>query len=226
MWYKKSYDLSSYFNNVNGIASGISNINESLDSYDRFDTLDKLSANDLDNIVYRSEKIALSCRYFLEKKEKEYEEFSEKLDGLFNKNNPVSISYSNKTLRVFTPHTLKRMYRDDSLKENYTLMNYVKAALREYENENKLDLFRIVNSPLILIIKRKSTEWNRMKICDNDNLENGRIVNEVINALGYSDNALMMNVYSCFEKVSDEKDAGMEFIVFAKSDISEHLNDF
>lgn len=226
MWYKKSYDLSSYFNNVNGIASGISNINESLDGYDRFDTLDKLSSDDLDNIVYRSEKIALSCRYFLEKKEKEYEEFSENLDGLFNKNNPVSISYSNKTLRVFTPHTLKRMYRDDSLKENYTLMNYVKAALREYENENKLDLFRTINSPLILIIKRKSTEWNRMKICDNDNLENGRIVNEIINALGYSDNALMMNVYSCFEKVNDEKDAGMEFIIFAKSDISEHLNDF
>ena len=121
MWYKKTFDLTSKYDNPNGLLSAINIISESVNKYDRFDDLEEMSFDDLDNIIYRAEKIALSCRCSMEKKEKTSDKIEEKYSDLFIKNNPISISFDGKTLRIFTPFTFKRMYRDDSLKENYLL---------------------------------------------------------------------------------------------------------
>ena len=179
---------------------------------DSDENLASLPISELSEIVYEGEKIALSCRQAMEEKGyekgdyiiKEYQEIS-------TKNIPVDVQYINGILRVRTPLTFKRMYRDGSLKENYMLMNYVEAALKEYIERNG-SLFDKVDIPLVAIIKRTSNSYDTNKICDNDNLENGRIVNSIMSAIGYSDNPMIMDIYSCFRVCKNIEEAKTEFI--------------
>jgi hypothetical protein len=109
------------------------------------------------------------------------------------------------------------------MKENYILMNYVRAALIRWQEENGADLFQTLKPPLTVMIIRKGPAYDRQKICDNDNLENGRIVNEIMEALGCSDNAMVLDLYSCFRITEDAEDFGMEFVVFPREDFARSL---
>ena len=103
-------------------------------------------------------------------------------------------------------------------------MKYVCSALNTWQNQNNIELFRSLQVPLIAMIIRKSTTFNRQKICDNDNLENGRIINEIFDALGFSDNALLMDIHSCFRLVSSEEKEGVDFIIFPLNLLEKHLD--
>lgn len=138
--------------------------------------------------------------------------------------NIVTVSYINNVLKVTTPATFKRFKLDNSLKENYVLMNYVKASLNNWALHNNIDLFHLISSPCTVIILRKMTKFNRNKICDNDNMENGRIINTIFEALGYSDNALNMDLYSCFRLCQIDKEEGMEFIVMPRNIAAEYIS--
>ena len=167
---------------------------------------------ELSEIVYEGEKIALSCRQAIEQKEyREEDYFDEDYKRLSTSDNPVTVTYINGILRLKTPLTLKRMYRESSLKENFMLMNYAEIALKEYAEKNG-PLFDKVDVPLVAIIKRTSNEFSSTKICDNDNLENGRIINKIMSAIGHSDNAMIMDIYSCFRVCKHEEEIGTEFI--------------
>ena len=205
--YKKIKDLDQAVNRLEKI----------LLDYGDQSSLNDLEIAELSSIIYNTEKIALSCRQAIEEKEIVDEDYYDE-DYLKNciMNLPIDVDYTNEILKIKTPLTFKRMYRDGSIKENYILMNYVKAALSNYSTTNK-ELYHSVNVPLIAIIKRISTSFSPNKICDNDNLENGRIINEVMSALGYSDNANVMDIYSCFRLCEDENESGTEFI-FVKKD--------
>ena len=205
--YKKIKDLDQAVNRLEKI----------LLDYGDQSSLNDLEITELSSIIYNTEKIALSCRQAIEEKEIVDEDYYDE-DYLKNciMNLPIDVDYSNEILKIKTPLTFKRMYRDGSIKENYILMNYVKAALSNYSTTNK-ELYHSVNVPLVAIIKRISTSFSPTKICDNDNLENGRIINEVMSALGYSDNANVMDIYSCFRLCEDENESGTEFI-FVKKD--------
>lgn len=205
--YKKIKDLDQAVNRLEKI----------LLDYGDQSSLNDLEIIELSSIIYNTEKIALSCRQAIEEKEIVDEDYYDE-DYLKNciMNLPIDVDYSNEILKIKTPLTFKRMYRDGSIKENYILMNYVKAALSNYSTTNK-ELYHSVNVPLVAIIKRISTSFSPTKICDNDNLENGRIINEVMSALGYSDNANVMDIYSCFRLCEDENESGTEFI-FVKKD--------
>ena len=205
--YKKIKDLDQAVNRLEKI----------LLDYGDQSSLNDLEITELSSIIYNTEKIALSCRQAIEEKEIVDEDYYDE-DYLKNciMNLPIDVDYTNEILKIKTPLTFKRMYRDGSIKENYILMNYVKAALANYSTTNK-ELYHSVNVPLVAIIKRISTSFSPNKICDNDNLENGRIINEVMSALGYSDNANVMDIYSCFRLCEDENESGTEFI-FVKKD--------
>lgn len=137
-----------------------------------------------------------------------------------NYENLVRVSYKDNVLKVTTPATFKRFKIDNSLKENYVLMNYVQACLNSWASQNNIDLFHLIPSPCTALIIRKMTKFNRIKICDNDNMENGRIINTIFEALGYSDNALNMDLYSCFRLCNTEEECGMEFVIIPRNDVT------
>ena len=179
---------------------------------DGTDSLTSLPVPELSEIIYQGEKIALSCRQAIEEKGHESENVCNgEYKYLSTKDVPVNVMYADGILRIKTPLTLKRMYKNSSLKENYMLMNYVDIAIQDYIEKNGL-LFSKVDIPLIAIIKRTSNDFSANKICDNDNLENGRIINTIMSSLGYSDNAMVMDYYSCFRICKHEEEVGTEFI--------------
>ena len=206
------------FQTTNDIRSAEKKIYDIVSDHDYFDKLENYSENELDNIIYRAEKIALSCRNAMEKKEKQNYEKHKTEEKADSKNAMTRVSFDGKILKIETPFTFKRFYRDSSSKENYILMNYIKIALADWQKQNHLDLFRAISAPLVVIMIRKGPKYDRTKICDNDNLENGRIINEIFDALGYSDNALRMDLYSCFRIEEDAERFGMEFQICSRND--------
>ena len=221
----RCYDMSSKYTDVTSIRKSVETIVNTTNKYDKFDAIETMSIDDIDNIIYRSEKVALSCRSALENINNPILEL--KNDSFLCENNDyVTIKMEDDLLKISTPFTFKRSYRDNSLKENYIMMNYVKAALKKWENDNRKSIFRLLKSPLIAMIIRKNITFDRTKICDNDNLENGRIINEIMNSLGYSDNAITLSIYSSFKIIHDVNECGMDFIIFPKKDICAHLDLF
>ena len=219
------YALSSGYETIREASGAVKKMQAHLAGHEVSESLEKLGEDKLDDVIYRAEKLALSCRYALENTGKEYAFSSGNNSETDHDIHGVSVVSDDGTLRIRTPFTFKRAYRDGSLKENYILMNYVRAALTKWQNETQTDLFRIMKAPLTVIIKRCGPYYDRRRICDNDNLENGRIINEIFAALGYSDNALMMDLISIFRIKEDMKDFGMEFIIFPSAELREHIGE-
>lgn len=230
------HNLISSFDTVGAIRKATRRIDELLSSEDSNKNIQNLDAESLDEMIYLSERIALSARKNFELADKngfDSENFGaviskESLENpsrndryeanILKKNYPISVTFQDGKLIVRTPLTFKRFYKNRSLKENYLIMIYIRAALIKWQKQSGFDLFQSINAPIILTIKRKVLKWNPSEICDNDNLENGRIGNEIINSLGYSDNAMAMSVFSCVEVVTSQEECGMEFIVCSKAD--------
>jgi len=198
---------------INGINRSINKTQRALLDIDGEVDLTTIPINELNEIVYNSEKIALSCRQAIEIKEyKEEGYFDETYEKICTKNNPVSINYADNILKIKTPITLKRMNRESTQKENYMLMNYVDVAIKDY-TEKHGPLLESVKIPLVAIIKRTSPSFHSNKICDNDNIENGRVINEIMGAIGCGDNAMVMDIYSCFRICKSIEETGTEFII-------------
>ncbi len=222
---KRLYDPDTLHAYVKEIDTTLQVCGRLLKRHGQFDLLTDLSEDELNEIIYRTEKSALSCRAALETRHREgvYTRSGNAHSG--SDTGGVRVEFDGRTLRVHTPFTFKRFYRDSSMKENYILMNYVRAALIKWQEENGTDLFQALKPPLTVMIIRKGPAYDRQKICDNDNLENGRIVNEIMEALGCSDNAMVLDLYSCFRITEDAEDFGMEFVVCPRSDVGEYLTD-
>ena len=221
----KVYTPSSYFVSLRDAQNCIRKMSRITAGYEEEKRLKELSFDELDLLIYLAEKLALSCRNIVEIKEKTKEDPAAGRTVFETENHGVTVEFDEKTLRIRTPFTFKRFYRDGSLKENYILMNYVRAGIKRWQNEHHTDLFYALRPPLTMLILRKGPSYERSKICDNDNLENGRIVNEIVEALGCSDNALCLDLFSGFRIVRDEKDYGMEFVLFSSNELKEHLDE-
>ena len=213
------------FINIDDLNRAASRIQRQFIDKNGDDSLTSLSIPELSEIVYEGEKIALSCRQAMEEKEQTNEAplaINQTRECI--KDIPVSVAYVDGILRIKTPLTFKRMYKDNSLKENYMLMNYVQIALKDYEEKNGL-LFDKVDVPIVAIIKRKSNTFYSNKICDNDNLENGRIINSIASALGQSDNVMIMDIYSCFRICKQKEEVGTEFIFTSYDKFKQIVNE-
>lgn len=198
---------------VLGLNKAIARVQRLIFNKEESADLTSLSINELDEIVYETERTALSCRQAIELKEyMEEDYFDDEYVKISTKDIPVDVTYINGILRIKTPLTLKRKDREGTAKDNYLLMNYVEIALKEYTDKHG-SLYEKVDIPLVAIIKRTSNSFKANKICDNDNLENGRIINKIVSALGCSDNAMVMDVYSCFRICKHKEGIGTEFIL-------------
>lgn len=225
---RHDFDLASGYSRVKEIKNSARKIEEICGKYGDDDGLGSLSSDDLCAIVFHSEKSAISCRKASENLSSPVEKMSDSPSENYpdseNILREIKISFDGRTFRVFTPLTLKRGYNSRNFSANYTLMSYVTAKISAWRNEKMVDLYRAIEPPLVLVIKRKVSSFNHA-VYDNDNQENGRIANAIMNALGVSDNALNLSVYSCAECGVPSDQVGMEFIVFAKAAISDHVDE-
>lgn len=223
------YGLNDSLNSCDDFEQAVSDLNEVIKN----DPSLVRDEKKLDEVIFIAENISVSARKILEGIEKD-ERFLDKKGALLSsekikspdrneryeaavmkKKHPVSVTYHDGKLIIKTPYTFKRFYKNRTLKENYLLMFYIRAALIDWQNETKFDLFQAIETPAVLTIKRKIARWKPNELCDNDNMENGRIANEIVDALGYSDNVMTLSVFSCVE-ISE--DAGMEFIICSEAD--------
>lgn len=217
--------ISSY-DNVGEINGAESKIDAILRHYSFNEPLDSMKKSELSEIIYRSERVALSCRNALEnskESEENEDDFDSKVIEKYLENDSISVSFSDNTLRIKTPFTFKKFHEPANRISNYTMMIYVRNALQKWQKDNKTDLYRIMKAPVTVFIIRKGPTYNSRKICDNDNLENGRIINEIFSALGYTDNAVQADLFSCFRAEKSYSDFGMEFVVFPQSEIYAHI---
>lgn len=186
--------------------------------------LSKLGLDVLDDALYFYESSSLSIRYALmEKYENDDSEFireskylkDQKLSSeLFLKNIPVNIEYTKGSiLKINTPLTFRRGYEYKYSKENFTLCDYVHIKLGEWLENNDVNLRAELKPPFTIFVNRKATRLSR-RICDPDNLENGRIINEIFTKrLFQSDNAANVRIISDFILVDSKEECGTEFIV-------------
>lgn len=170
-------------------------------------------------------------KVFIEKKEKGvFFEDKEKIDSKMFKEIqessvvelPVSITYNKEIMIVKTPLTFKRKWVMSKMKNNYMLANQLKYALKKWQNEHG-SLYNSLNPPYILLMKRVDVSFNIYKICDNDNLENSRIINVMTQALGLNDNAIEMDLISTFKLTDNPNEVGSEFYIFEKKNLKKYL---
>lgn len=225
---RNDFALANGYSRIKNLVDSARKIEEICRNYDENDGIESLSNDDLGAIVFHSEKTALSCRKASENlvnyEEKMCESPSENDAENEDEIQNVRIEFDGKTLRVFTPLTLKRGYNPKNFSTNYMLMSYVSAAISAWKREKMVDLYRVLTPPLVLVIKRRVTTFSH-SVYDNDNQENGRISNTIMNALGISDNAVNLSVYSCVECGVPSDQAGMEFILFEKAAFGDHLEE-
>lgn len=213
MWHNTIYDIQNKYSNIDELTKTNNQINEYLKKYLPYQTPNEINSEEISDIIYRSEKTALTLRSAVEIKQKNDEEGDINLEINELKNMPIKINFKENILRIYTPFTFKRMYKNSNLRENYMFMNYIKASIVEWQKENKFDLFQAIKPPFDLYFIRRNLEWNPRKICDHDNLENGRIANEIFNALGYSDQAKNVDLHCAFRTVENEDECGMLFVI-------------
>ena len=192
------------------------------------DELEDLSFPELKRSIYRLEKSALSMRKACEKRSFEDLKFTKNADEMdeFLRENvygnlPVSVEFKDKTLKISTPLLFKNdKDSKENLKYNYQFQEYVSIALEKWKKENGLLIYKI-KAPYVVLIKRFAPRFVHTKHVDNDNFEAGRVINLITSALGYSDNCAVCTTILTYEIAKKE---GMEFVIFAKEDLKNHLS--
>ena len=101
------YDNPYNYYSTSQLKNSINSSKKIIENYDDDLNINKISYEDLNEILYSCEKISLSCRYALGEIYEEDEIWSEETNLYFEKNFNVSVQFSNQTLRVFCPLTFK-----------------------------------------------------------------------------------------------------------------------
>ena len=215
---KNPYDSPYNYYSTFQLKNSINTSKKIIENYDDDLNINKISYEDLNEILYSCEKISLSCRYALGEIYEEDGIWSEEAKVYFEKNFNVFVQFSNQTLRIFCPLTFKRCGRTKSLKYNYTLVQYIKAALISFQEQTGFSLLHSIPLPLCTFNIRRTTN-PKSNVYDNDNVENNRITNEMFDALGYSDHPLNTDLFCHFEITDDPEKEGMEFIICSQNEM-------
>lgn len=230
---------------VSSLLKFIKEDNRLLEEYNPNTHLSQIKYDDLSQLLYSFELMALRIRKTLA----EYD-FGEQLlftdekkadivpleqwktvenyfpgnnsEGLGLEDYPVKIDYCDGLLTVHTPLTFKRGYKKGYFMTNYLLSSYLEAEISKWVNDNENMLLGIIEAPAYIIMKRKTVQFNLNKTCDNDNLENQRIINTITRALGIEDNARNITLVSSFQEVNRDSEEGMTFYVFSRKDIDKY----
>jgi len=212
------------------IKNHINTISKILEQYSDDTLLTDYTLEEISTLIYEAERIALNCRASCEDIEKvRGTYFDESIVPTCLANNPCSVSFDGNSLIVKSPMTLKKggSSNPDNLKQNYTIMTYVSLALSLWKRQHpEVDMFMqegFTNGNLVCIIKRCAVKFNPTIHADNDNLENGRIINTMCSALGVSDNCNVLDLYSKFAKVDKKDEEGTEFIITSRNNLSKYI---
>ena len=202
------------------------------DKYEESTQLKDFNVDDICMLSASAELIDLRCRANMEEKRKELPDWDieeiELSEG-FMQDIPCRADFDGKALIVTTPLTIKRG-NSKSLnvqKENYALSTYVAVAIKYWQRLNpEVNIYlnqEFVHGELVCIIKRKANHFNKNVHCDNDNIENGRVLNVMCSALGCSDNCKVMDLVSCFRENSKPEYIGTEFIITKRKNLNYYL---
>ena len=116
---------------------------------------------------------------------------------------PVSVEMEQGILTVHCPPTLLRHSND-----SWVLADCVKAALESFCLENGRP---VIPQPAYVICMRKAAGY-RAAYRDNENFESSRIINAVMECLGYTDRPDHLGYVSVFRTVKDASGSGVDFI--------------
>ena len=217
---KRYFQLRDPYETVGELRDSLIKTVEMLGKINAEESLENLPEAIVNDVIFAAEKADLSLRCASENRtETQPEIVTKDIDQ-----QPVAVTFDGRMLIVKTPLTLKRSGIEANDKHNYMLMNYVRAALDEWQDKHGLSLYKSIEWPVVAFIIRKGNGSKIRGICDNDNLENGRIINEIFGALGYSDNVLIMDLCSKYEPAESKADIGTEFILVSKKE-KEAIND-
>lgn len=146
-------------------------------------------------------------------------------DEIALKNLPVSVKFENKILTVHTPYVFRRAYGKDYTMTNFLMANFVNLALKKWLIDNgkydNLDDYYHDNldEKLVVIVTRYTKKYNRNDICDNDNIETGRIINTIFSNVWRSDSAQYLDYYVRYRETDDETKWGTEFKVMSQEKV-------
>lgn len=209
---KRYFQLRDPYETVGELRESLIKTVEMLGKINAEESLENLPEAIVNDVIFAAEKADLSLRCASENQtETQLEIVTKDIDQ-----QPVAVTFDGRMLIVKTPLTLKRSGIEANDKHNYMLMNYVRAALEEWQDKRGLSLYKSIDWPVVAFIIRKGNGNKVRGICDNDNLENGRIINEIFGTLGYSDNVLIMDLCSKYEPAESKADIGTEFILVSK----------
>lgn len=214
-FFEKKYRLSKAF--LSSCKSAIKNAEDASES-ERLDAITKL--------LFHFEKGALAIR-------REMQDMcgsDESKNPVCVNDMPVTISETEDAFIIKTPVTIKRKAKDYSKgnDEIYFLSQYVHAAFRKWLLDNDHDdhylytKFDRTKFDMIFIIKRNAASFNQNLHCDNDNMENSTILNEVCSSLALGDSCLYMDLYSCFRLTDSKEDIGTEFIITGRENLAKY----
>lgn len=177
-----------------------------------------LTRDELNEITFICEKSALNCRAALAGKREMSPSINLDLNMQPESQYHVSVTYENNVLIVTAPLTFKKYHSGKYLQENYTLSSFVKLELLKHQDQLE-KIRKQMEGPLVVVIMRIVLHASSRALCDNDNLENGRIVNDIFDFLNQSDNVSNMDLYSCVRECERPDEQGMKFIVFQQKNI-------
>lgn len=202
-------------------------IGDFLSPYDDSTPASEIDPEDLNEALYRSELFAVSCRNAMEEDERNDADLMNSDSLMLSEDVPaeiVSVNYFDHLLQIETPLTFFRFTKTKKDPRNYMIGTYIKAGIIKWQKEHQFDLSEAMDPPLVCAIIRHSPDSKIRRLCDNDNLENGRIVNEIVNALGQSDNPAVLDLISCVRPAEKKGRYGMEFLVFPRSEINKRIS--
>lgn len=223
-----------YFNN-SPVIIHTNNINKIQEKYGKNIDTRKLNYDELSDLLSDAERMAISVRKAMNNIEKKDNKIIINNDNEFETINELRIidEAKNRSLDVSTydincefvegifklhcPLTFKRKTTNDNLIDNYLLSNCIEIAIKKWEKDNSISLKNVIEIPFVCVVERVSNKFNINKICDNDNLENSRIINTITQALSLTDNAKNMDLYLKFTENKDENKEGMNIYLLDKN---------
>lgn len=210
----------------------IGNIDRTLENYGDDVKLSDYQYSDLTDVLYNSELLSLYIRKMMSERNNEGLELmcgeetgnierqsdltAEVSENPGVRNSPVSFEFDGELLKVKVPLTFKRAYGKLNYISNYLLSIYLESAMNDWCNQHKLDLYRTIQAPYVLVMKRLQNKFAIKNICDADNLENQKIINTITRGLGIPDNAQYLSLYSMFDLTVQGEEEGTEFYLFSE----------
>ena len=190
---------------------------------DKIRKLDLSSRSHLELIyqhIFDGTKLTLMERGLLESAERREFDFNNpSYDRLCVKDLPCKITITNDAFIVKTPLTIGRINSGSKKvqQQNYQIKDYIQAAIAIEKEKNKDCFTQISNAfseeKLTCIVKRKTSVFNFATLCDNDNIEDGRIINMICQTLNISDNCLKLDLVRCWKEAKNDADIGTEIVI-------------